>query len=444
MLRTIRPALLMAPLLLAACERPPVERAAPATHEEYREALEKSALAGTLLGRGWLAAADDAVTEPTMLQLPHHEQGVFLPTETRSIGIAFDAVEGQGLALAVTVSGDSEGRLFADLYLLDLAGDEVRPRHVTSFADLEGGAVPIERSGRYAVRLQPELLASIDYSLRLELDAALAFPVSEHGPRSVGSVFGDPRDAGRRRHEGIDIFAPRATPVVAVVDGRAVARHSNLGGKTVWLRGEGRSFYYAHLDDVAIDGRQRVDAGDVLGFVGNTGNAVTAPPHLHFGIYRRGRGAVDPLPYVVARTFAAAPEPVAYEPGFAAVTAAELNLRRGPGTDGPALDRLPRGTPVRVVAATAGWLRVRTAGGKAGWIHRDYQSGYGETQSGAGRQYRSDRAAWILSDAGTGVPVGRVRPQSTLQVFAEVSGWQLVGDRRDQPLGWLRTPTATN
>ena len=427
----------MALLSLAACERTVVEAPELATHDDYREALAESALADTLLGRGWLSAADDAVTAPTLLQLPHHEHGVFLPTETRSIGIGFDAVEGQGLHLTLAVSEDSEGRLFADLYFLDLSGDQARSRHVTSFADLEGGVVPLERSGRYVVRLQPELLASIDYRLRLEMDAAMAFPVSGHGPRNVGSVFGDPRDAGRRRHEGIDIFAPRATAVVAVVDGTAVVRHSDLGGKTVWLRGEGKSFYYAHLDEVEIDGRQRVDAGDVLGFVGNSGNAVTAPPHLHFGIYRRGWGAVDPLPYVVARTFAAAPQPVAYEPGFALVTAAELNLRPGPGTDRTALDRLPRDTPVRIVGATDDWLRVRTTGGKAGWIHRNYQAGYGEAGSGGQRRYRPERDAWILSAVRTGVPVGRARPQSTLEVFAEVPGWQLVGERVDEPLGWL-------
>lgn len=439
---TIRSALLTMLLFLAACEPTAVEPPQPATHDDYRQALAESALAGTLLGRGWLQAADDAVSAPTLLQLPHHEHGVFLPTETRSIGVAFDAVEGQGLHLTLAVSDDSEGRLFADVYFLDLSGDEARPRHVISFAELEGGVLPLEVSGRYVLRLQPELLASIDYRLRVELDAALAFPVSGHDRRSVGSVFGDPRDAGRRRHEGIDIFAPRATPVLAVVDGTAVARRSKLGGKTVWLHGEGKSFYYAHLDEVGIDGRQRVEAGDVLGFVGNTGNAVTAPPHLHFGVYRRGRGAVDPLPYVVAQTFPTEPQPVEYEPGFATVIAAELNLRPVPGTGRPALDRLPRDTPVRIVAATDDWLRVRTAVGNAGWIHRDYQSGYGDAESGGERLYRSERAAWILSDIRTGVPVGRVRPESMLQVFAEVPGWQLVGDSAAEPVGWLRSASA--
>lgn len=442
MLRTIRSVLFMTLLFLAACERTAVEPPEPATHDDYREALAKSALAGTLLGRGWLEAADDAVRAPTLLRLPHHEQGVFLPIEARSIGIAFDAVEGQDLHLTLAVSGDSEGRLFADLYFLDLSGDQARPRNLTSFADLAGGVLPLERSGRYVIRLQPELLASIDYRLHMELDAAVAFPVSGHGLRNIGSVFGDPRDGGRRRHEGIDIFAPRATPVVAVVDGTAVVRHSNLGGNTVWLRGEGKSFYYAHLHGAAIDGRERVDAGDVLGFVGNTGNAVTAPPHLHFGIYRRGRGAVDPLPYVVARTFTAAPQPVAYEPGFAAVTAAELNLRPGPGTDSTALDRLGRDTPVRIVGATDDWLRVRTMGGKTGWIHRRYQAGYGESVPGADRRYRAQRDAWILSAVRTGVPVGRARPRSSLHVFAEVPGWQLVGDSAGEPLGWLRAASA--
>src|SRR5690606_37952339 len=76
-------------------------------------------------------------------------------------------------------------------------------------------------------------------------------------------------------------------------------KEGGLGGKTVWMRPEGRniSLYYAHLDSQSVSIGQRVAEGDTVGFVGNTGNARTTPPHLHFGIYSMG-GAVDPLPYV--------------------------------------------------------------------------------------------------------------------------------------------------
>jgi hypothetical protein len=100
--------------------------------------------------------------------------------------------------------------------------------------------------------------------------------------RDIGSRFGAPRDAGARSHHGIDIFARRGTPVVAAATG--VVNRVNvtdIGGKVVWVRDVlGNSLYYAHLDSQAVSSGMRVNVGDTLGFVGNTGNARTTPPHL--------------------------------------------------------------------------------------------------------------------------------------------------------------------
>jgi murein DD-endopeptidase MepM/ murein hydrolase activator NlpD len=86
--------------------------------------------------------------------------------------------------------------------------------------------------------------------------------------------------------------------VRAVAGGIARTGTNRLGGTVVWVYApaEGRTFYYAHLDRHAIGGVAMVAAGDVLGYVGNTGNARTTPPHLHFGIY--DDGAIDPWPFV--------------------------------------------------------------------------------------------------------------------------------------------------
>ena len=127
----------------------------------------------------------------------------------------------------------------------------------------------------------------------------LAFPVASK-KANVGSFWGASREGGKRRHDGIDIFARKGTPVVAIADGViGMVRTTPKGGKTVWLQKEGRawSVYYAHLDKQLVTPGQFVKKGDVIGTVGNTGNARTTPSHLHFGIYTR-RGAVDPLPYV--------------------------------------------------------------------------------------------------------------------------------------------------
>lgn len=127
----------------------------------------------------------------------------------------------------------------------------------------------------------------------------LVFPVS--GKRSnIGSFWGDVRDGGKRKHHGIDIFAKKGTPVVAISDGIIVHKgNSPRGGKTLWMRAIGQPWtvYYAHLDQQKVKAGQFVKKGDVIGTVGNTGNARTTPPHLHFGIYSFA-GAINPLPYV--------------------------------------------------------------------------------------------------------------------------------------------------
>jgi murein DD-endopeptidase MepM/ murein hydrolase activator NlpD len=99
----------------------------------------------------------------------------------------------------------------------------------------------------------------------------------------------------------VDIFAPRDTPVLAAAPGivSSVAT-TRRGGHVVWIWDGARrqSHYYAHLARQAVGPGERVQAGDVIGYVGNTGNARTTPPHLHFGIYAAGDGPIDPLPFV--------------------------------------------------------------------------------------------------------------------------------------------------
>lgn len=127
---------------------------------------------------------------------------------------------------------------------------------------------------------------------------ALPVPVQGVRPRQIADTFGAPR--GRdRTHQGVDIFAPRGTPVVSATRGVVVAlRDSGLGGRQVWVLGPARErHYYAHLDGWAqhLATGDAVEAGAVLGYVGTTGNARGTPPHLHYGIYVVGR-AINPYP----------------------------------------------------------------------------------------------------------------------------------------------------
>ncbi|MGJ8550805.1 M23 family metallopeptidase [Winogradskyella wichelsiae] len=158
----------------------------------------------------------------------------------------------------------------------------------------------VTQTGRYKIVILPNRKQQRNFGLKLFTEPTLAFPVSGKDNKAIQSFWGATRSGGHRSHEGIDIFAKRGTPVVAATKG-FISKTGNrgLGGKQVWLRDGlfGQSLYYAHLDSIAVSGGNRVVIGDTLGFVGNTGNAITTSPHLHFGIYTSG-GAVNPLPFV--------------------------------------------------------------------------------------------------------------------------------------------------
>src|SRR5256885_6027360 len=127
----------------------------------------------------------------------------------------------------------------------------------------------------------------------------LRMPVVGVRMRDLSDSWHDPRDGGVRLHKGIDIFAPRGTEIVAVADGIiSYIGDQPKGGHCLWLTTEsGTSFYYAHLDRWApglYEGME-VQSGDLLGFVGNTGNAIHTPSHLHFGISQND-DMVNPYP----------------------------------------------------------------------------------------------------------------------------------------------------
>ena len=153
-----------------------------------------------------------------------------------------------------------------------------------------------------------EQLAMYHALLPSEPDIQLLMPVLGVRVAQVADTWGGVRDGGRL-HEGQDIFAQRGTPIYAAAPGYVYRMETrDRGGRVVWVAGAGgRRYYYAHLEDWAnIKEGDRVSTETVLGYVGNSGNAITTPPHLHFGIYsgsRRtcDRQVFDPLPLLVDR-----------------------------------------------------------------------------------------------------------------------------------------------
>lgn len=420
----------------------PVPAANPAlpTRAEYGRALSQSELANAELARDWMVAGKEALGSPAAIDPPYDESGVFLPWESRALGFAFDAVEDQRLQLDLDVGDESTGRLFVELFYRRSPEDNREPELVARFTDLKGGVLSLARSGRYVLRLQPELLAQIDFRVRLQVSAALEFPVTGRGRRDIGGVYGDPRDGGRRRHEGIDIFAPRDTPVVAVADGVAIPRSSRRGGNIVWVRGSNAAYYFAHLERAAIESRRRVSAGDVIGYVGNSGNAAGTPPHLHFGIYRRGRGSVDPLPYIFDREFPEPQDAPAYSAGYSAVTASSLNLRAGPGPAYPVRETLPRDSVLRVLGAAGRWRRVRRLAESDGWVHSDFLA----RPAPSSDVLQLPAATWLYDAPGDGLAAKAHLPAGTdVYEFARSAKWRLVGEKPNEPIGWLSDPLET-
>ena len=262
----------------------------------------------------------------------------------------------------------------APIFYRDTAGDNAITKLFRRVASGETELVyEPNRGGEYQIRFQPELLRGGRFRITLELNPALAFPVSDYDTRAIGSVFGDDRDGGRRTHHGVDIFAPRGTPVVASVAGRVTrANVTNLGGKVVWLRDgqKNRNLYYAHLDSQAVRPGMEVQVGDTLGFVGNTGNAISTPPHLHYGIYYRGEGPVDPFPFLREPT-RSLPDLVADVDrlgSWARVVNEGLRLRAAPSSRAPVLQELEQHTAVRLVAAAADFYRVSLPDGSEGYL----------------------------------------------------------------------------
>jgi murein DD-endopeptidase MepM/ murein hydrolase activator NlpD len=264
-------------------------------HEKYAHQLDDNGLEKTPEGRAWLAASEKALVAPHPVSLPYRQQGYFRLDKSRALGLQFHARQGERITFTLEKKGVVPLVIFADVFK---ASQSDAPLFSADTASTQF-SFDADETGTFVLRLQPQLYQGGAYNLSVSVGPSIGFPVSGSKARP-GSFWGDAREGGKRRHEGIDIFAPKGTPAIAAADGYITGvREGGIGGKTVWLRPEGKNIflYYAHLDKQVVQEGQAVKKGDVVGTVGNTGNARYTPAHLHFGVYTFS-GPVNPWPFV--------------------------------------------------------------------------------------------------------------------------------------------------
>ena len=342
-------------------------------YEAYEASLADAGLAETALVRDWLMAGREAVDAPAPISLPFQEEGFISAEAPSAMAYRVTIGRGQRLTAEVTLNSGEQTRVFIDLFRVP--GNEDDPLRPVISSDSVPGEFVIEpwRGGDYVLRLQPELLRGGTYGVTLRLEAQLAFPVEGYSMRGVQSIFGADRDGGRRSHAGVDIFARRGTPVLATSAGRVNRVDvTNLGGKVVWVRDPIRNsnIYFAHLDSQYVRNGDQVQIGDTLGFVGNTGNARTTPPHLHFGVYRSREGAVDPYPFLdpPRGTLAEQTADLDQLGEWVRLVDDGIRLRAAPGRSGAVIRELGQYTPVRVLGGSGEYFRVRSPEGVDGYV----------------------------------------------------------------------------
>ena len=270
-------------------------------HEQYEKKIKDAGLKETVFGEAWLKAAAITLSNPLDISLPYSETGYFSDDRANGIGLRFQAKRGQKLNISLQKRSSENFTTYLDLWQPYPTSENKTPKFLLA-ADTMNLSLEyvITEDTNFIVRVQPELLKKGEYTLTISAGPSLAFPIPQNIKSSIISLFGTGRDGGRK-HEGIDILAPKHSTAIASANGVVTRVNENeLGGKVIFMRPDNASYslYYAHLDSQITKEGQRVKIGDILGLTGNTGNAKFTISHLHFGIYTNNNIAMDPLYFV--------------------------------------------------------------------------------------------------------------------------------------------------
>ncbi|WP_231464622.1 M23 family metallopeptidase [Pedobacter sp. Leaf132] len=353
---------------LNACKSGSVSIFKPASpHEQYQRKLISAGLDKTAMGALWLTSATLSLDKALNITIPFKEAGYFSAEKANAAAYKFKALKGQKLTISIIKKPATGASIYLDVWQMNTENMKL----VASADTLNSNILfDVEDEGTFLIRLQPELLQSVEYRLEITSGPSQGFP-THSGLNSVKSFFGDGRDANTRKHEGVDIFGKFRSPVIATNDGTVErVNENNLGGRVVWFRPANKDYtlYYAHLDEQLVNAGQQVKKGDTLGLMGNTGNAKTTAPHLHFGLYTRG-GAINPLPFI---------NPYIQQPDNIASPLVNLNktfrtaqnvfLHHSTEKKDESYAKLQSGTILTVSAANAKWVKAELADGGTGFI----------------------------------------------------------------------------
>ncbi|NND88751.1 MAG: M23 family metallopeptidase [Flavobacteriaceae bacterium] len=319
----------------------------------------------------WKNAREQALRDSLLIALPYVESGIFDGDSYPVHAYNFQLQEGSKLIISLENEIDT-ALVFIEIFQKEI-DSENDFRSILSNKKAEKRLEFIsERYATYKLIVQPEVDIATSFLLKIYTQPSYPFPVVGTSNKDVQSLWGADRGAGQRSHEGIDIFADKGTPVIALTEGVITTTdNKGLGGKQVWMRGKkerDKSFYYAHLDSIAVEKGNSVQQGDTLGFVGNTGNAEFTAPHLHFGIYKDKQGAVNPFPFIERHGVPKVDE--ANKVMRAVVESNAITIHQGPSAGLPELFELRKSDTVIVLGAFKNWYHIQRS---------PYQKGYAES-----------------------------------------------------------------
>lgn len=333
-----------------------------------REVYERNFPKSDSLFLQWNDVFEKAKKDSLQITLPYSESGLFSDKSFNAYSYNLQLKEGEKIVVEIEKHSDS-ALIFIDFF--QQQSDSIKSFKLLKSSEEEKSVLSreIKNSGFYKIIVQPRMELAIPFVLKIYAQPLYAFPLSGGENKNIQSFWADPRDGGSRSHEGVDIFAKRGTPVLAVTDGRISSTGNHgLGGKQVWLS-DGfleKSIYYAHLDSIAVSSGKRVKVGDTLGFVGNTGNARTTPSHLHFGVYKTNSGAMNPLPFIKKSEIQKVEDPFTFSKAITIKNRAVV--KKGPASVFEDFANLKKNDTILVLGKNQKWFHIRTSEGIKGFI----------------------------------------------------------------------------